>query len=101
MAAAGVEHRLRGFSGSIYCILIILVVASTCRVTSSHVDQGNLLKGIWVLTTGRVLLDLWCTAMLNRKEHEKLLFVRSLKFIFSEKATKFCEISTSYLTGST
>ena len=24
-----------------------------------------------------------------------------LKFIYSEKATKFCEISTNYLTGST
>ena len=25
----------------------------------------------------------------------------SLKFIYSEKATKFCKISTNYLTGST
>jgi hypothetical protein len=24
-----------------------------------------------------------------------------IKFIYSEKATKFCEISTNYLTGST
>ena len=65
MAAAGVEHRLRGFSGSIYCILIFLVVASTCRVTSSHVDQGNLLKGIdnWLLVA-RFVVN--CTAILNK-----------------------------------
>ena len=33
----GVEHRLRGFSGSIYCILIFLVVASHRRVQSRRV----------------------------------------------------------------
>ena len=31
----------------------------------------------------------------------KVRFFQFLKFIYSEKATKFCEISANYLTGST
>ena len=31
----------------------------------------------------------------------KIQFVKLVKFIYSEKATKFCKISTNYLTGST
>ena len=35
-------------------------------------------------------------------EHQvSFLYFLFLKFIYSEKATKFCEISTNYLTGST
>ena len=33
--------------------------------------------------------------------HPQLFFIHIVKFIYSTKATKFCEISSNYLTGST
>ena len=37
----------------------------------------------------------------SQKINSVQVFLNSLKFIYSEKAIKFCEISTNYLTGST
>ena len=46
-----------------------------------------------------------CQTSMHRRYKERCKIVASsssaLKFIYSEKATKFCEISTNYLTGST
>ena len=41
----------------------------------------------------------WCKNIITQRTAKKLQ--GNLKFIYSEKATKFCEISTNYLTGST
>jgi hypothetical protein len=40
----------------------------------------------------------WTSYPAWKKKHKKLF---QLKFMYSEKATKFCEISTNHLTGST
>ena len=58
---------------------------------------GVLVTGIITGKFGLWISDLTITQLLQEnvlEEHSKL------KFIYSEKATKFCKISTNYLTGS-
>ena len=51
-----------------------------------------------------LLIDVRMTQLgIMKYEYASLAFLSEnlIKFIYSEKATKFCEISTNYLTGST
>ena len=49
----------------------------------------------WAISNEALLTPLTAPVQVNL--FQKHLFLQQLKFIFSEKATKFCEISTNYL----